>query len=443
MTTTVTTECKDVAAAAAAKAAANNYNDDDDNNTGSVEHTTNTNTRDDNNANNNANNNNNNNTTRTRFEQKGLVACTSSFFRSTVLSKIRALYRFPSQSIPITTSIVQRTLSAYPHLIVVLERACPRLMFLTRFNGLKMVVFIEVPVSPADETRVEMHATTGIRFSNELYNDTLFEGEFDADVTAFKIVDVLGINEQYLDKINLVRRLQLIHRMLQSGYMATKKQQIAIATAKYYEYPDMWRAARDADGARGAKKAVVFKSMHLKFSNYVFSTSTVFHPPPPVLESLVVASASTSSGGCGGGGGGGGGGDRERERRVDAEGEEGTMPQFPVEHGSVRSFWIARMPRPDTYALYEGERDACSNQVAAINTMQISSWMRQMFSRTSEERLRMQCVYNKNMRRWIPVPPPTNEPGRPMQPTPTPPTPPTPPRHGGRCVGCIGGVLVA
>ena len=355
-----------------------------------------------------------------------LLPCTSPSFRTTILNKIKTYYRYPLPDTPISTFSVQKTLGAYPHLVVILQRARPTLMFLTRFNGLRIVVFLSIPLQACDESRIDIRATTSLRFANELYNDTLFEGEFEGSGDdCFKIIDIIGFGGKYLDRVNLVRRLNIIQRMLQQGYYRhpphkQQQEQMSITTARYYDYADFDQAVKEADYSL-TKKKIVFKSMHLKFANIAFSTSTVFHPPPPTLESLVVdklsssslsaslsaslletsALSSTSSDS-----------DKLSETPVvdkmmtssssESENDENDIA-FPIPDMTARTFWIAKLPRPDTYALYDGEHDAYSSQIAAINSMQVSVWMRKRFHKQQQNKIQIKCIYNKNLKRWVPT----------------------------------------
>ena len=77
---------------------------------------------------------------------------------------------------------------------------------------------------------------------------------------------------------------------------------------------------------------------------------------------------------------------------------------FPAEDGAERSFWAAKMPRPDTYILYDAVKgDSGSHRIAGINSRDISAHMGRLFSHDIDARKITVCRFNARIKRWIPL----------------------------------------
>ena len=334
----------------------------------------------------------------------GALLCTSVDFKNMMLKKIRDQYSLPLPATKLSPEIVMRTLSAYPHLIVVLEQRNKYMLFLTTFNSLRICVFVETSIDPI------MFVTTSLWFSKDMHGDTLMSGEFDDGFSCFTLVDILGKGGMMFDRVNLCRRLWILNRILVECYRHKSSSICDFKTPRFYHYGELSNAICEAEN-RGNSK-LTFKSMHLKFGDIVFDSSEEFHPPPPPRMHLRdIKKIITRKRGERGESGESGdskvndiGDSRVEDSKIKDSIIEDAEIEFPVEHGTQRTFWAAKVPRPDTYLLYDALDDSSTHRVAGITSLKLSLEMRSFFEPCGQDdKKRMDCVYNAKINRWIPL----------------------------------------
>lgn len=294
---------------------------------------------------------------------------------------------------------IMKTIREYPHLIAVLEHSRRYYLLLTVFKSLRICVFIEM----TDGVDVKMFVTTSLSFSKDVHDDTLFVGEFDSDFKTYTLVDVIGKNGLLFDRINLCKRSWFINHIMNHEYRHRRNAMCHIVTPQFYHYEDVLVAMEEAH-VRNINK-LTFKSMHLKFADIIFDGAVEFvpPPPPPPPPSRIVHQQHVQPA-------------KKHKRKLDLVrllsnndlliAQESMAPcddiiDDNVEDGAEKRFWVSKVPRPDTYLLYESEEDDVTKRVAGINSLKLSLVMRSLFD--SDVKKQLNCTYSKKINRWIPV----------------------------------------
>ena len=320
----------------------------------------------------------------------------------------------------LTGEVVRSTLNEFPHLIRV-SSGRPFLMYLTRVNGHCTSLFVDRATSAIFPVE--------LNFAHEVYSDTLFEGEFNDSGGLLTLTDTIGWKGQLLDRVNLSKRLCLMHKTMTEMYQHSPTCACDFATARYYHYGELEEAVRAADAE--TKTLLVFKSFHLKFRDVLYDATVLPPPPPPPPPRYVAppprkcAVKKTQKSGSGSGRNSfsaiaalddvevvKGGSEEEEEEEEEEEDDDDPAEEddrhardrFPVPDGTVKTFWAAKMPRPDTYILYD---DACneggSRRIAGINTRELSFFMTSFFEKSGHDRKSIECTYSARINRWIPL----------------------------------------
>lgn len=117
---------------------------------------------------------------------------------------------------PLTPENVAHVYRA-PHLACLRSNGNPYYMYFTRYEDVPIIYFIDKKVQPGYQ-KPRIILGRGM-FDDELFSNTLIEGEMVKDVNAqwlFMINDVIAFENKYLSKIPLPKRLEYAYRILKS-----------------------------------------------------------------------------------------------------------------------------------------------------------------------------------------------------------------------------------
>ena len=230
----------------------------------------------------------------------------------------------------------------------------PHLLVLCKVAGVNTCTLIE---------REKNGAATHV---HAFFHDSLFEENviLSGLMTQFKgrdvftIVDVLGIGRRDMVRTNVCERISMAHDFLARLYIPDSLTPFDIETCDYRHYEEFDALVKDAWTAGRAAK-IVFKSMHLKFGD-IEATFT-----PPAIDVAIA----------------------------------------PSKDGERKTFWAARLPRPDTFVLFDESRGVQGlRRRAGIDSLERSRYMASLFSGRVglDERVKISCVYSERLGSWMP-----------------------------------------
>ena len=108
-----------------------------------------------------------------------------------------------------------KKLNEIPHLISLKSNGNPYLLYLTKYNFNNVCIFIDKKIQPG--YFLPRMIIVYLQFSDELFSNTLFEGEMIKDNNnnwLFILNDIYIYKNNLLNKINIINRLEILHNIL-------------------------------------------------------------------------------------------------------------------------------------------------------------------------------------------------------------------------------------
>jgi hypothetical protein len=259
---------------------------------------------------------------------------------------------------PENEALDKRTLSmlqSRPHLAYLKRStARPYLLVLCKINGVNTATLIERTPTGSEK---KVHAF----FHDSLFEENVILSGLMTQVKGrdlFTIIDVLGIGHKDMIRTNICERMMIAYDFLARLYIPDSLTPFDIETCDYRQYEDFDALAKDA-WAAGRSAKIVFKSMHLKFGDI---EATFI---PPAIDAAI----------------------------------------GPSKDGERKFFWAARLPRPDTFILFDESRGVQGlRRRAGIDSLERSRYMASLFSGRVglDERVKISCVFNERLSSWLP-----------------------------------------
>ena len=288
---------------------------------------------------------------------------------------------------------IYEKLNRNPHLVSLRSNGNPYLLYLTKVNFVNQCVFIDKKIQQG--YFFPRMILSRFRFDDALYEDggTLLDGEMikcrDSDTWIFLIGDMIGFKGQLLENTNLVKRLNLVYKILETDFLPGQFDVCRINVKKYFQYHEINDMVHDfMPKLPYTCRGMYFKPLFLKFKDvlYNFDDSLIIKvsrvkykkiSPFLTMSDVVELSTSPSS--------------TSREEEVSC-----CVP-------GRRVFSVKKTCLPDVYELYDHELKA--QHTACIPCLKTSKFMREVFeSKNVNDRVDMYCEKSpKFIDKWIPV----------------------------------------
>lgn len=285
-----------------------------------------------------------------------------------------------------------------PYMFCLKSNGNPYYMFLTRINNINTCVMIDKKIQQGYflPRMIIVHKM----FNETLFTNTLFDGEMVRDRDGkwvFLVNDILVHNDKHLTDTNLIKRHNLIYRILQEQHVNDTRF-FATQVKRLFPIRDFETAVRDFQHTLPyTTRGVLFKPMFLKFKDilYNFDDSlikntrrTKFSETNQYIDRPVVAKKEGPVG-------------SSHQDHHKTAAPERCATSHPSAEPQTKVFSVRNTETPDVYLLYDGT-DYVGH--AGVNTMAVSKMMYQLFKNAAlNESHRVECRYNPTFNKWTPV----------------------------------------
>lgn len=257
-------------------------------------------------------------------------------------------------------------LTKCPYMFCLKSNGNPYFMFLTRINNINTCIMIDKKIQQGYflPRMIIVHTM----FSNELFEDTLFDGEMIRDMNGqwvYLINDMYVLKGNYLVDMNIVKRYNTIYSILENDY-TQHNDLFYIQVKKLFQMPELSNVVNNFKNELNySSRGVIFKPMFIKFKDilYNFDDSLIKH---------------------------------NKKKKV------GTSNEFiETKNLDKQIFSIKNTQTPDVYQLYQ-KNVFIGN--ACVNSLSVSKFLSNIFKDSLlHESFEVECVYNCKFNKWTPV----------------------------------------
>lgn len=292
-----------------------------------------------------------------------------------------------------------------PHMICVRSNGNPYFLYLTKINFVNYCIFIDKKIQQG--YFYPRMIISNYHFDETLFDDTIFDGEMiqNKNKWVFLINDLIVYKGLYLQEQNLIKRLNTLYSMLQSDFIPDIMDVSRIQVKKYFKYDDINKIINEYIPTLDYTcRGLYFKPLFLKFKDILvnFDDNLIkkvnrekFKNVKNFLllndckkmnnndETLSESSSNSSQQ------------DKETTYLVNND-----KLQLNKEYKKI--FYTRKTNNPDIYELYDNNSKYID--IACINTMKISKYMRELFSKANIiDKIEVNYEYSDKFRKWIPV----------------------------------------
>jgi hypothetical protein len=296
-------------------------------------------------------------------------------------------------------------LNKSPYLVSLKTNGNPYMCYLTRNDFINQCIFIDKKIQQG--YFVPRMIITRFEFDDELFNNTLLEGEMvkceETNTWVFLINDILVYQNQYLDNINFLKRLGIIIDIMNTKFRMDKNDICNIQIKKYVIYDHIkYLVEKFSSKLPYTCRGIYFKPLYLKFKDilYNFDDSLIKSvnrvkyqndgmflsvkidtPPQNKLEQSNSFNSNISINSL---------------KSLDSSTSINTMDKNKI-------FLIEKTELPDVYNLYDIQTLQKKN-IACIPDMKTSKMLFNIFYNINlTNKLKVECEYSKYFHKWVPI----------------------------------------
>lgn len=170
------------------------------------------------------------------------------------------------------TDDIVPTLNSSPYLVSLRTNGNPYLLYLTKHNGVNTCIFIDKKIQHG--YFYPRMILTKMWFDDELFNDTLFDGEmvkYASGKWMYFLNDIIVDSCIHLTHINLVRRIERMRYIMTHKYIHDIVVPFDITTKQYFEYHDLETIVSSVATLPYTCRGIYFKPLHLKFKDVLLN----------------------------------------------------------------------------------------------------------------------------------------------------------------------------
>ncbi len=265
-------------------------------------------------------------------------------------------------------------LSKQPHIISLKSGGANYFLFLTKINGVNKCLFIDRKTKKG--YTLPRIITTNFRFSDELFDGTVLDGELVRDKQdnwMFLLSNIITYKGQNVSG-NLANRYNKLYELLTKYYKEDPHFDICyLRVKKLFTYNDYDKMLLQYIPKCGYEiKGLYFNSINPKLSNHLFMY------PNNTKERRGVKEVSS-------------------EDKKDSNGDVSDN----VEVKATVSFIIKTTDKPDIYNLFCMEESQIKEYgIAYIGKMKTSKLLKKWFSENSDKDCMVSCEFNQRFKKW-------------------------------------------
>ncbi len=164
-------------------------------------------------------------------------------------------------------------LNKSPHLVSLRTNGNPYYCYLGRCNFVNQCIFIDKKVQ--NGYFVPRMIIAKFEFDDDLFENTLFDGEMlknDKNEWIYIINDIIAYKNEYLDKLNFLKRLTLVNNIINKSYRPDKNDICYLQIKKYVTYDKIKLLVEDIlPKLPYTCRGIYFKPLYLKFRDILYN----------------------------------------------------------------------------------------------------------------------------------------------------------------------------
>ena len=164
-------------------------------------------------------------------------------------------------------------LNSQPHLVSLRTNGNPYYCYLTKYNFINQCIFIDKKIQSG--YFVPRMIITKLEFDDDLFENTLLDGEMlknEKGEWIFIINDIILYKNEYLDKINFLKRLLIIHNIMNNQFRKDKNDICHFQIKKYVQYTNIKNLVENIlPKLNYSCRGIYFKSLYLKFKDILYN----------------------------------------------------------------------------------------------------------------------------------------------------------------------------
>lgn len=313
--------------------------------------------------------------------------------KKAILADIEALFgmRIIQRHFDTFTSCSQKALSENPYMLCLRSNGNPYFLFLTSYNGVPTCIFVDKKVQQG--YYYPRMITTKLSFDDDLFCNTLFDGEMVKDSDGhwtFLIHDVIGLNGVKLSNVNLVKRLNILHQLLDFKFVELDHHVCFLRIKKYVTYSNVSELVCETlPSLKYTCRGMYFRPLFLKFKDILINFDETLIKRPKYRDRVGTFVLP--------------------EECVDEKKSYADVPR-KVEENSIcvprgtpnkRVLNLKKTPRPDVYELHDNGSTMIGH--ACVPGLGVSKMLRKIFELLPiTELVPFECEYNEKFAGWVP-----------------------------------------
>ena len=301
-----------------------------------------------------------------------------------------------------------KKLNEIPHLVSLKTNGNPYLLFLTKYNFTNLSIFIDKKIQPG--YFLPRMIITYLQFDDELYNNTLFEGEMIKDKNnnwIFIMNDIYIYKNKLLIKNNILNRIELINNILNNNF-DDSSDICTFLIKKYFKYEDLKYVIDEfSKKLNYTSRGIYFTPLYFKFKTilYNFDNSLINTVKKVKYQNNNEFMLMNKS--------------KNKKININQNNPNiiNNIPsrvKIDVQSSNINQekemvYYIEKTDMPDVFNLYKYNENMNSYEkidIAYIPNIKVSKFMREIFKNENIiTKLKIKCSsFNKNNKiKWIPM----------------------------------------
>jgi hypothetical protein len=292
-----------------------------------------------------------------------------------------------------------------PHMVCLRSNGNPYFMYLTRCQYVNQVIFIDKKIQT--NYFVPRMIISKLRFDDELFDDTLIDGEMitvKSGKWIFLAHDIIVLRGRRLDTDNVIKRIQTIHDILANQFKPDATDVCELQVKAYVPYDRIRYLVDELMPALPYTcRGLYFKPLHLKFLDVLFNfddslikkvervkyqaNNDTFHER--IADVAVAAPAPVAP--------------VPTPAPVPAPVPIPPSPKAQAQAQAQAQMLVEKTHMVDVYMVYDAKTKKRAGY-AAVTTLEMSRRLQAMFRAAGlHARLQMPCVYHEQFQKWLPT----------------------------------------
>ena len=299
------------------------------------------------------------------------------------------------------TKVSISKLKSNPYLVSLKSNGNPYLLFLTKFNGNDITLMIDKKIQQG--YFLPRMIIDRLCFNHNLFTDTLLDGEMIkcGDNWTYVVNDIYVHEGKKLESFNCMKRLQLVHSILENEYFPIPFQKYNIQVKKYFKLSDLEETMQFKELLPYPTRGLIFKPMFIRFRDilYNFDDSLIdntkrvkYSEANKFIEDVNIDINNISA-------------DKQVDKTVVGSSIINSLELREADVGEDEQlFKVESTEKPDVYRLYTAADNKPAG-FACIRTLKTSKLLRDAFKNTNlTEKLTFRCKYTSDFaNKWMPV----------------------------------------